>query len=105
MLRVSQAIIAPRVPRTHDPGIRFKYMALASVYDLSAVNQGHFRYFQFLLQRDSYFYYGVVLFQTRVTPWYSSCSRYTGDYAANLSYSDVTPGSTLLEDLKDKEVL
>jgi hypothetical protein len=38
---------------THDPGIRFKYMQLAPVYDLSAVNQSHFRHFQFLVQRDS----------------------------------------------------
>jgi hypothetical protein len=30
----------------HDPGIRFKYMELARVYDLSAVNQRHFRNFQ-----------------------------------------------------------
>jgi hypothetical protein len=31
---------------THDPGIRFKYMELARVYDLSAVNRRHFRNFQ-----------------------------------------------------------
>ena len=30
----------------HDPGIRFKYMELARVYDLSAVDQRHFRNFQ-----------------------------------------------------------
>jgi len=29
-------------------------MELAPVYDLSAVNQAHFRHFQFLVQRDSY---------------------------------------------------
>ncbi|MDX6460165.1 MAG: hypothetical protein QOE55_3862 [Acidobacteriaceae bacterium] len=40
---------------TNDPGIRFKYMELAPVYDLSAVNQRHFRNFQFLVQRDSRF--------------------------------------------------
>jgi len=28
-------------------------MELAPVYDLSAVNQRHFRHFQFLVQRDS----------------------------------------------------
>jgi hypothetical protein len=38
---------------THDPGIVFKYMELAPVYDLSALNQRHFQNFQFLVQRDS----------------------------------------------------
>jgi hypothetical protein len=33
--------------------IRFKYMELAPVYDLNAVNQRHFRHFQFLVERDS----------------------------------------------------
>jgi hypothetical protein len=30
----------------HDSGIRFKYMELARVYDLSAVNQLHLKSFQ-----------------------------------------------------------
>ena len=54
-LRIAPAQSGNHCPtcHTHDPGIRFKYMELAPVYDLSAVNQRHFRHSQFLVQRDS----------------------------------------------------
>jgi hypothetical protein len=32
---------------THDPGINFKYMERARVYDLRTVNSRHFQYFHF----------------------------------------------------------
>jgi hypothetical protein len=42
-------------------------MELAPVYDLSAVNQRHFRKFQFLVQRDTSLYVDDALIPTGLT--------------------------------------